>query len=304
MKRISISALILCSCLTSAVWAKQQKVVKPLTGYRVIVVKPFTVKNDRHTRTFPAGAEADIRRSVIAALQTSGIFERVVDGTQTLLEEPSSSESSSGEGPRAVILSGTIMGYGEGSSIARFMVWPLPVGVSDARVLFVFHDLTNSQEVFRFETEATYQAVASLGFATKEEQTSHIQNSVAQSLVKEIKRRTTVSTSAPTSPPLPASAPPPALTPAHASTPASSTTAASLLGIVVDSKMRVVQFVPESVSSGHGLELGDIINSVDDRDVKSPEELTAAVSNLTRGAKVKIGYLRRGWWQSWINIQL
>lgn len=68
--------------------------------------------------------------------------------------------------------------------------------------------------------------------------------------------------------------------------------------------MRIAQFVPGSVSSGHGMELGDIINSVDDRDVKSPEELAAASSNLSRGAKVKIGYLRRGWWQTWINIQL
>jgi len=68
-------------------------------------------------------------------------------------------------------------------------------------------------------------------------------------------------------------------------------TTASLLGAVVDSQMRIVRFLPDSLL-GYWLELGDVINSVDDKDVKSPEELISATANL--GKKVKIGYLSLG----------
>jgi hypothetical protein len=80
--------------------------------------------------------------------------------------------------------------------------------------------------------------------------------------------------------------------------------AAPLLGAVVNSKMHIIRFFPDSVLSNHGLELGDVINSVDDKDVKSPEELTAATASLTKGTRVKIGYLSHGQWQTWIYIQL
>ena len=87
-----------------------------------------------------------------------------------------------------MILSSTIIGSDKGSSGARFMTWPLPVGVSKARARFVFRDATNNQEVFRFEKEAKFQATMSAGIATKEGQMSHIKGGLADALVKEIKR--------------------------------------------------------------------------------------------------------------------
>lgn len=76
-----------------------------------------------------------------------------------------------------------------------------------------------------------------------------------------------------------------------------------LLGITVDSKMSIIRLFPDSVLAGH-LEPGDVINSVDGKDVRSPEELTSATASLTKGTKVKIGYLVHGQWQTWIYVQL
>jgi S1-C subfamily serine protease len=83
-----------------------------------------------------------------------------------------------------------------------------------------------------------------------------------------------------------------------------STSAAPLLGTLVDNKMRIIRFFPNSVLAEHGLEPGDVVNSVDGNDVKSPEELTAAMARLTKGAKVKIGFLHRGLWPTYIYVQL
>src|ERR1700731_3471125 len=69
--------------------------------------------------------------------------------------------------------------------------------------------------------------------------------------------------------------------------------AAPILGVVVDSAMHVIRFFPNSVLYGH-LEVGDVINSVDGKDVRTPDELTAATASLTKGTVVKLGYLVRG----------
>jgi len=188
MARIGILALILCSCFASRAWAQQQKAGKPLAWYTAILVEPFTVENSQLTKDFPAGEEANLQLSAIAGLKASGIFEKVVHGRQKPSEEPLSSEPSAKEGQRKVILSGTIIGFSKGSSGARFMTWPLPVGVSKAKARFVFRDATDNQEVFRFEKEAKFQATVSGGIATKEEQMSHIKGGLVDALVKEIKR--------------------------------------------------------------------------------------------------------------------
>jgi hypothetical protein len=187
MKRISILMLILCACLASVAWAQQQRAGKPLAGYTAILVEAFTVENGQPTKDFPAGEEANLQRRAIAALGASGIFEKVVDGSQKSSEEPPPSESPAKEGRRKVILSSTIIAFDKGSSGARFVTWPLPVGASKAKARFVFRDAENNQEVFRFEKEAKFQATMSAGIATKEEQMSHIKGGLADALVKEIK---------------------------------------------------------------------------------------------------------------------
>jgi hypothetical protein len=187
MNRISIPILILCTCFASGAWAQQQKTNKPLAGYTVILVEPFTVENSQLTKDFPAGEEANLQLSAIARLRASGIFETVIDGSQKSSERPPPSEPSAKGEPRKVILSVTIIGFVKGSSGTRFMTWPLPLGVSKAKAGFVFRDAANNQEVFRFEKEAKFQATVSGGIATKEEQMSHIKGGLVDALVKEIK---------------------------------------------------------------------------------------------------------------------
>lgn len=91
---------------------------------------------------------------------------------------------------------------------------------------------------------------------------------------------------------------------AKASRPSSGETALPLLGVVIDSHRRIILFYSDSVLSSHGLELGDVITGVNDNMASTPEELTSLMSNLAKGATVKIRYLSRGQWQSWISIKL
>jgi hypothetical protein len=188
MARIAILALILCSCFALLAWAQQQKASKPLTGYTAILVEPFTVENSQLTKDFPVGEEANLQLSTLARLRASGVFETVMDGSQKSSEQPPASEPSAKGGPRTLILSVTIVGFNKGSSGARFMTWPLPVGVSKAKASFVFRDAASKQEVFHFEKEAKFQATASGGLATKEEQMAHIKGGLVDALLKEIQR--------------------------------------------------------------------------------------------------------------------
>jgi hypothetical protein len=50
-------------------------------------------------------------------------------------------------------------------------------------------DAASNQDVLIFETEARFQAVGSLGIATKKGQTSHLQRGLMKAMVKGIKRK-------------------------------------------------------------------------------------------------------------------
>ena len=188
MKRSGILVWILYSCLAALAWAQQQKASKPLAGYTAVLVEPFTVENSQLTKDFPTGEEANLQLSTLARLRASGVFESVIDGSQKSSGQPPPSEPSAKGGPRTLILSVTIVAFNKGSSGARFMTWPLPVGVSKAKARFVFRDAASNQDVFRFEKEAKFQATASGGLATKEEQMSHIKGGLVDALLKEIQR--------------------------------------------------------------------------------------------------------------------
>jgi hypothetical protein len=188
MKRSAILVWILYSSFAAPAWTQQQKASKPLAEYTAVLVEPFTVENNQLTKDFPAGEEANLQLSTLARLRASGIFETVIDGSQKSSEQPLPSEPSAKGGPHMLILSVTIVAFNKGSSGARFMTWPLPVGVSKAKARFVFRDAASNQDVFRFEKEAKFQATASGGLATKEEQMSHIKGGLVDALLKEIQR--------------------------------------------------------------------------------------------------------------------
>ena len=166
----------------------KQKTSKPLAGYTAILVEPFVVENSQATKDFPTGEEANLQLSTIVGLRGSKLFENVIDGSPKPAEKPPSSEPSAKEGQRGVILSGAVTGFSKGNSGERFMTWPLPVGVSKAKVRFVFRDAESNHEVFRFEKEAKFQATMSGGVATKEEQMAHVKGGLVDALVKEIER--------------------------------------------------------------------------------------------------------------------
>jgi hypothetical protein len=188
MKRSAILVWILYSCLAALVWAQQQEASKPLAGYTAVLVEPFTVENSQLTKGFPAGEEANLQLTTLARLRTSGFFETVIDGSQKSSDQAPPSEPSAKGGPRTLILSVTIVGFNKGSSGVRLMTWPLSVGASEVKASFVFRDAANNQEVLRFGKEARFQAFASGGIATKEEQMSHLKGGLVDALVKEIQR--------------------------------------------------------------------------------------------------------------------
>ena len=185
---MALVCVMVVSAQTSLHTEVKQNTGKPLAGYTAILVKPFAVEKNQLTTDFPAGEEANLQLSTVLGLRESGIFEEVIDGTQNSRGESPTAEKSTSEGQRMVILSGIVVGFAKGSSAARVMTWPLPVGVSKAKACFVFRDATSNKEVFRFEKEAKFQATINGGIATKEEQMAHLKGGLVAALVKEMKR--------------------------------------------------------------------------------------------------------------------
>jgi len=74
------------------------------------------------------------------------------------------------------------------------------------------------------------------------------------------------------------------------------------LGVVVDERVRIVRFLPNSVLSDHGLALGDIIKAIGETEIRGPEDLGSATAHLSKGSHVRIIYLIRGEWQSSIEV--
>jgi S1-C subfamily serine protease len=55
---------------------------------------------------------------------------------------------------------------------------------------------------------------------------------------------------------------------------------------------------PNGIAALVGLHVGDVINAVDGKQVRTPMELAAELSNHKPGDKVRIGYLINGTWQT------
>lgn len=75
------------------------------------------------------------------------------------------------------------------------------------------------------------------------------------------------------------------------------------LGVEVSSSRsglgaEVVQVVRGSVAELAGINIGDIINSVDGKSIRSPMELAAELSDRPAGSQAKVGFLVRGYWQT------
>jgi hypothetical protein len=85
-----------------------------------------------------------------------------------------------------------------------------------------------------------------------------------------------------------------------APTPASSVGVAQL-GVIVSASdaggAQVIQLLAASVFANSGLHVGDVINSVDGKPIRTPIELMHEISNRKPGDKLRIGYLVHGWWQ-------
>jgi hypothetical protein len=105
-------------------------------------------------------------------------------------------------------------------------------------------------------------------------------------------------------PPAPANTQPPP-TP-HATPPAQRATSTGLridpLGVTVrlgqNTGAEITDEAPNGVSALAGLHVGDVINAVDGKPVKTPMELAAELANRPTGDKVRLGYMLHGAWQT------
>jgi len=73
------------------------------------------------------------------------------------------------------------------------------------------------------------------------------------------------------------------------------------LGVYVvqsENGARITDTSPNSAAELAGLHPGDIINSVNGSPVSSPTELISAMSTISVGSKVRLGYMIRGMWHS------
>jgi len=55
---------------------------------------------------------------------------------------------------------------------------------------------------------------------------------------------------------------------------------------------------PNGIAALAGIHVGDVINSVDGKPVRTPMELAAELANHRAGEKIKLGFLLRGQWQT------
>lgn len=76
----------------------------------------------------------------------------------------------------------------------------------------------------------------------------------------------------------------------------------SVLGVMVASGRNpgaeITNEAPNGVAALAGVRVGDVINTVDGKPVRTPMELAAELANHTTGDRIKIGFLIRGQWQS------
>ncbi len=112
------------------------------------------------------------------------MFEKVLES----VPQETPSDAAAKEEQRSLNLSITIIGFEKGDSAARFMTWPLPVGVSKVKVRFSFVDSLTKEAVCQFEQEAKFQATISAGIATQQQQMAHLKSGLADALAKQIKR--------------------------------------------------------------------------------------------------------------------
>ncbi len=73
------------------------------------------------------------------------------------------------------------------------------------------------------------------------------------------------------------------------------------LGVYVEAVSegaQITDVAPNSAAASVGLRPGDIINTVNGGQIKTPAELANAFSGMTAGTKVRLGFMIRGMWQS------
>jgi hypothetical protein len=66
----------------------------------------------------------------------------------------------------------------------------------------------------------------------------------------------------------------------------------------------ISEVAPGSIAEQSGLRVGDVINAIDGKVVRTPMELQAELSSRAPGTKMRLGYLVRGYYQSEIVIIL
>ena len=74
------------------------------------------------------------------------------------------------------------------------------------------------------------------------------------------------------------------------------------LGLIAIARLEggaeITEVAPSSLASFAGLRVGDVINAVDGKTIKTPMELQSELSGIPAGSKVKLGYMVRGYWQA------
>lgn len=82
----------------------------------------------------------------------------------------------------------------------------------------------------------------------------------------------------------------------------------SVLGVTVaigsGQGAEILDEAPNGVAALRGIHVGDVITSVDRKQVKNPMELAAALSGIAPGSTVRLGYMIRGQWQSETTVIL
>jgi hypothetical protein len=181
--------LLFGACLEGSEGEKKEKKKpnRPLAGYTVLLIEPFTIERNAATASFPEGEVVAVEKSTLDQVRQPGLFSQVIELRGNTAPSPTNGEIPAGNS-RRLVLTSTIIAYEKGDSTARFVMWPLPVGVSKLKVRFVFRDADTNQVVFQTEQAGRFQATWSGGIAGKDQQLREVKNQVADAFVKTIRQ--------------------------------------------------------------------------------------------------------------------
>ncbi|HYH00205.1 MAG TPA: DUF4410 domain-containing protein [Terriglobales bacterium] len=171
----ALSLLLLVAALGQVCFSAEKG--KPLSGYSVLVIQPFTVSPNLKAAGMPSGYEDVLQKTLFAKLLSERVFYSVVEAGRGIPELKE---------PGTLIASGEVSDFAKGNRAARLAVG-YGVGSAKVKVVMVFRDAVSGAEVLRLERTGRYAGFGNITGGSADKARSESARKVVDGLVKQIK---------------------------------------------------------------------------------------------------------------------